>query len=224
MPRPRQPQHGVSPRSKVKHTGTVTPHVHTNHGANLWKLCRKLAFSPKKVAEIGVMLPENCEVQPFINEGVLVDLFEPQPEAAAALRRKWGDLDTVSIHEVALADYSGTAQLARRLPDHVTGAAYLELPNEFKNTTAQAGQCHITVKVSPFSQFDDGDYDLITMDTEGSEWMIIRDMVSRPKVLSVEVKHREWWARSLEAIMRWAEHNGYGRHIDHNLDRIFIRE
>lgn len=223
MNQPR-PTVGVSPESRVRFTGTVTPQVHARQAERLVELCRQLDFWPRHVAEVGVMLPENCEVRPFIEqENVYVDLFEPQPECAAALRAKWGGrtFPRVQIFEVAIGDHTGSGWLCRRKPGHVTGAAHLEgvVPPQ----PVQASGDRIEVRVELFSKYDHGQYDLVTIDTEGADWLVLKNMVSLPRIVSVEFVTKQWRNPYADKIMQWAVTRGY-RHQDHKLDRVFFRE
>ena len=44
----------------------------------------------------------------------------------------------------------------------------------------------VKVKAKKFSSEDPGNIDLISIDIEGSEWFVIKNMISRPNVVSIE--------------------------------------
>jgi FkbM family methyltransferase len=179
---------------------------HFERGVEYAKMCRKLGFWPKKVADVGVNMPSQCETVPFIAAGCQVDLFEPQPLPAAALRKKWGHLPTVQVHEVALVDELGPREVAMVTKESQPGDAYVE-----GISPPNGVSCHESIFVTGhrFDEFDTGDYDFVQIDTEGSDWLVIKHMVSRPRLLVCEWKHIVWVTPFAVEIMAWAKENGY---------------
>lgn len=197
--------------AEVRYFGLVSERHRKHHAdtaAKLKALMDGHCAEPRRVAEVGVCLPDMCETRPFIEAGVKVDLFEPQPEAAQLLRGAWGGRDNVRVFEVALVDQPGTVVM-HRSKNRAEGGCTLDgvtPPIVCRGKT-------IRVRGERFQVFDPGDYDLVTIDTEGADWFALKWMLSRPKMISVEMTgakgtwRNPYWGK----IKSWMRRNGYSK-------------
>jgi FkbM family methyltransferase len=96
-----------------------------------------------------------------------VEAFEPNAALARFARKKLGS--SVSVHEVALSDRTGTAKL------YVPSAAgqSLHLLGSLRNTYTGPGTTQTIVRLAPLDQFEFADVGFIKIDTEGTEMDVI---------------------------------------------------
>jgi hypothetical protein len=59
------------------------------------------------------------------------------------------------------------------------------------------------VRCTTFDRLDDGSIDLISIDTEGSEWFVLKYITSRPDVISIETHGAAYTNPYLDEIQRW---------------------
>ncbi len=168
---------------------------------------------PVKVAEIGVGgCKKYIHVKPLIDSGIAALLVEPHPSSASLLGEQFANHENVEIHEVAIADYCGEAilhdaDLSSYLDDVVSP---FSIQRGFKPDKSH------TVKCVTFDKIDPGDIDLMIIDIEGSEYFVLKHMISRPKIIQLEVgKTQETNFKTkftnsyIEEIRQWFSDNGY---------------
>lgn len=144
-------------------------------------------------------------------------MIEPDPVMAANARRNY---PWAEIHQVAIAETAGTANL-RKLngASYIKGIAWAPAFDACPRRAKKAGK--VAVSTIPFTLVDDGKIDLINLDCEGSEWFVLKNMVSRPAFLQIEIYEKHGHYRE---IMAWLEENGYfERKRWGNANRIFLR-
>ncbi len=56
-----------------------------------------------------------------------------------------------------------------------------------------------------FDEIDDGSIDLLSVDTEGSEWYVLKYLKSRPLVISVETHGKSYLNPFFGEISAWME-------------------
>jgi FkbM family methyltransferase len=179
-------------------------------------------FSPLHVAEVGVYRPETCHVYPYIVDGVRCTLVEPEPEAVALIRHDFGDRSNVSLHAVALHDRSGPLELFRCGAS--TYVAELTHPPAVVNDGyPERIADRFVVPATTFDTIDDGSIELLGIDVEGSEWYVIKHMVSRPGVISVETHGALYTNPHLDEILRWMTRNDYLIWYKDRTDTVFVR-
>ena len=174
----------------------------------LYKKVAEKGFVPAHVAEVGVWHPEGSNVYAFIQDGVRTTLVEPDPESIRLLKDAFGDMANVALHEVAACDVDGEIELYKRGSSTFVST----LPNSpaLVNDDCDVRQTEtfkVTGKV--FDDIDDGTIDLISVDTEGSEWVVIKHLKSRPAVISVETHGGMYVNPYLEQLIAWMANHGY---------------
>jgi len=154
---------------------------------------------PRRVAEVGVNEPDKCSLLPFIHEGVPTLLVEPLPWCVKNLRSAF-EGKPVEVIEGVAGDKEGSVSLYDRgegswIEDVPKGAA----PDEHKAHSGMQREIFNpnyvrTVQSYKWSALDSGDIDVLCVDTEGAEWFVVREMISRPALVRCEMHftHSGW--------------------------------
>ena len=139
----------------------------------------------QKVCEVGVYLPETSNIIDFIRQGKETILVEPEPTSIQAIKSYFKDYDNVTLLPFAIWNYNGMLTLSRA--EASTFATDLHSSPALLNDNYEINdEKNIEVECRLFSDIDKGDIDLISIDTEGSEWYVLSSMISRPKIISIE--------------------------------------
>lgn len=154
---------------------------------------------PRRVAEVGVNEPDKCSLLPFIHEGIPTLLVEPLPWCAGNLRNAF-EGKPVKVIEGVVGDKEGTVTLYDRgegswIEDVPRGSAPDEHQAHSGLKREEVNHSYIrTVQSYKWSMLDSGDIDVLCVDTEGAEWFVIREMVSRPSLVRCEMHftHSGW--------------------------------
>lgn len=189
----------------------------------LYRRVSNTEFRPCHVVEVGVHRPESCSVYDYIAQGVRCTLVEPDPEGVAAIRARFASYPNVTLHPVGVYHSRGRVDLARR------GAS--SFIAEMKVTPAIVNDRYrldhrdtVVVDVRTFDELDDGTIDLLAIDAEGCEWYVLKHMVSRPTVLSIETHGSRYRNPFLREISQWIEANGYVLWYRSTSDSVFVKQ
>jgi len=182
-------------------------------------IIRKECPNIKHAAEIGVYYSKDCVLAPLIEEGVRVTLVEPLPECVVELKAVYGAKDNVRLFPVAIGYEEGQVDLMVDVPVHgnpdAAASSYvLDAGSPFATRTGADLTFDRAVRVEcvTFDTIDTGDIDAIHIDVEGLEWAVISKMISRPKVISVEMYGPNEYVNPHEKeIKEWLKSNGYVR-------------
>ena len=174
----------------------------------LYKSTNRLGLAISHVAEVGVYHPETSNVLGFIHDGILTDLFEPDPDSLERIKSAFGNLKNVRVYPYAMFHENTRIRLYRAgastfAADLVSSPALENddyLPSEDDAFEADARR---------FDEFDDGTIDLLSIDTEGCEWYVLMYLKSRPSVISVETGWKKYRNPFFNDIQEWMRVNGY---------------
>jgi len=132
---------------------------------------------PRTVAEVGV--GNESFLVSFVHTGARLMAVDAHMPFVEALRKK---IPTATVHHCAVSDRKGTEELVvagdSTNIERIASTGYL--PESKITGTA-------TVPADLFSAFDDGTIDVLNIDCEGSEPFVLAHMVSRPKVIMIEL-------------------------------------
>lgn len=172
--------------------------------------------------EVGVYLPETSNVIDFINDNVETILVEPDPSSIAAIKEKFGDHKNVKLHEVAIFDKEGSITLSKAAASTFVS----ELPyspatvnDRFNVEKSESYE----VPCVRFSSIDSGEIDLLSIDTEGSEWYVLQDLRSEPKVISIETHGKLYVNPYITQIREWMEKNNYQVWFKDKSDTVYLK-
>ena len=179
-------------------------------------------FSPSHVAEVGVYMPETSNVYDYIEAGVRATLVEPDVASIERIEARFGEYPAVTLHRVAAYDYEGELTLTQC--EASTFASELDASPAIVNDgrTADDGE-QFSVPCTTFDKIDDGTIDLISIDTEGSEWFVLKYMISRPQVISIETHGAAYLNPYLREISQWMEQNDYQPWYRDKSDTVYVR-
>ncbi len=187
----------------------------------LYKRCNEIGFKPSNICEVGVYKPETSNVLLFIKDGIQSTLIEPDPKCIAEIERYFKEFEKVRIIPCAIWDSASEIKLYRCSASTFVG--------EVKNSPAVMNDGYIPkeedsfpVRAIKFSEIDDGRFDLISVDTEGCEWYVLKNMISKPKVISLEMKCKKYINPFYQNIESWMLDNNYRLWYSDGSDRVYI--
>lgn len=188
-------------------------------------LAEKLPFSFKHLVEVGVGY--ESDLVDFIDGDVRVELVEPIPENLHELRNLYGKKENVTIHPFAIGEKPDSTVIMKSAGKS-SFITTVEAPHKGTHMTAKSPEIEVPAKV--MWEFDDGTIDFLTVDAEGSEWFVIKSLLSRPKVIVLELgkfmpfyDKDHWKNPYLEEINRWMGQNNYMLIDRWEEDFVFMR-
>lgn len=189
------------------------------------KLFKKLTakgFTPEHVSEVGVYIPESSNIYDYIKHGIRTTLVEPDPKSIKRIEAIFGNQPNVTLHPVAAFDFNGPLQLADR--EASTFVSTLEASPAIVNDgyVVDDNDC-FTVDSVTFDRIDDGTIDLISIDTEGSEWFVLKYMSSLPAVISIESHGAAYTNPYLAEIRDWMRDKGYVLFYRDKSDSVYVQ-
>ena len=180
-------------------------------------------FRPSHVAEVGVWHPETSMVLPYIHDGVRTTLVEPDPDSIVLIKEAFAGRENVTLHPVAACDFSGTVELCKR--ESSTFVSFLSSSPALVNDDCDISRTEtFTAEARLFSEIDDGTIDLLSVDTEGSEWFVVKNLKSRPAVISVETHGGMYRNPYLREIKAWMADNRYRLWYRDKSDSVYVKQ
>jgi FkbM family methyltransferase len=187
----------------------------------LYRRLRQKGISFRHVCEVGVYKPLTSNVIDFIRAGIRATLVEADPVIVGEIRAFFADY-AVTVHPVAVWDYSGTLDLFRA--DSSTFATDLPGSPALANDNFQTASGHkLSVPCRIFSELDTFDIDLLSVDIEGAEWYVLKHLVSRPAVISLETHGKYYINPFLADMQHWLTENKYVIWYKDRSDSVYVR-
>lgn len=188
----------------------------------LFRMTARKGFIPSHVAEVGVYLPEASNIFDFIEAGVRCTLVEPDPASIAKIRERFAAAENVTLHAVAVYDTNGELELVHRKASTFV-AELVSSPAIVNDGYTLDARDKFTVEARTFDRVDDGTIDLLSVDTEGSEWFVIKHMKSRPAIISLETHGAAYVNHYLDEILSWMRQHDYRVWYKDKTDSVFAR-
>ena len=189
----------------------------------LVKMLKKKNYLPHHVCEVGVWHPRTSNIKYYIEKDIKTLLIEPDLESIALIEKKWGDKKNLILKTFACTDFEGTIDL------HKAGSS--SFVSSTNNSPAIVNDSfdikkNVSTKVDAkkFSSEDPGDINLISIDTEGSEWYVIKHMISRPDVISIETHGAYYINPYIEEIKKWMGKHNYALWFKDNDDSVYVKK
>jgi len=175
-----------------------------------------------KIFEIGVGEYWQCRTLQYKNTDVECFLFEPNPESFQEIQQNLSEFKNFKIFNFALGSESKTVNFFLS-----KGSSFIEgvkSPEIMHDSKSEEKLRKVKVEVKNIKEFDRGDIDVLLLDVEGSEFDIIKSLISRPKDIIVEmysfgVKYKNPY---FDEIMEWMNKNNYSimnQHEDFHFHR-----
>ncbi|MCK5642727.1 MAG: FkbM family methyltransferase [Gammaproteobacteria bacterium] len=176
----------------------------------------------KHVAEVGVYLPETSNIAAFAKDGIKSTFVEPDPSSLKASKEYFKGMDNVKIYPVAVFDKSGSVELVQR-----KASTYLKIldasPAAINDEYILDEKDTFIVDAVTFNEIDDGSIDLLSIDIEGGEWFVIKHMISRPLVLSIETHGAIYTNPYIDEIRNWISKNEYIVWYKDGSDTVYVK-
>jgi len=172
--------------------------------------------------EVGVYLPQTSNIIDFIKKGVRASLVEADPETVKVLTEYFKGY-SVKIFPVAVWSTSGTVRLSRAAASTFVSEIHSSPAIVNDNYTKRLDNS-FEVKCVVFSEIDGGDIDLLSIDIEGGEWNVIKNLTSRPKIISVETHGKYYTNPFLQEIYNWMDENQYIAWYKDDSDTVFVKK
>ena len=188
----------------------------------LTKMLKKKNYSPSYVCEIGVWHPKTSNIKYYIEKDIKTLLIEPDPESIALIKKEWGSRKNLILKTFACTDFEGTINLHKAGSSSFVSCSKSSpaLVNDSfdidKNDSTK-------VDAKKFSSEDPGDINLISIDTEGSEWFVIKHMLSRPDVISIETHGGYYINPYIKEIKKWMDEYNYKIWFKDNSDSVYVK-
>ncbi len=188
----------------------------------LYKKLHNKGYIPKKVAEVGVYLPQTSNILDWVNDGIESILVEPDPVTVDAIKKYFPNSSNITLHPCAVADERGTLELIRAGAS--TYASNLpHSPAIVNDGNVRENSESFSVKVVLFSDVDPGDLNILSIDIEGGEWFVLKHMKSRPDLISIETHAGAYINPYINKIADWMKANDYLLWYKDGSDSVYIK-
>ncbi len=170
--------------------------------------------SLKTIFEIGVGNPNLCRVQDMMgDENFNLHLLEAHPTTYQHLINRYGNYSNLSIYNIAVFNKDGEIFFC----DDGDSSYVDEVISPTKHNVPDIAKLKNKFKVpcKSMKSIDNENIDIILIDTEGSEWEIIKNMISRPQLIVLETHnhddhgHGSYYTPNLSLINEWMINNNY---------------
>jgi FkbM family methyltransferase len=133
--------------------------------------------------------------------GAAVEAFEPIPELAADLRRRYGD--SIRVHELAASDGNGRTTIHVPVIDGQPAYGY----SSCENVWPHGGEMQLSIETRTIDSFAFDDVALMKIDVEGHELAVLhgaRETIARNKpaiIIEAEERHRSGAVESVASFL-----------------------
>lgn len=186
----------------------------------IYKKIKQRNISLNHVCEVGVYLPKTSNVYDFIQDGVRTTLVEADPETNKEINTFFAGKN-YTLFPVAIWDNEGVIKLCKAKAS--TFVADLTSSPAIENDRyVVEEEDTFEVPCTKFSTIDDGSIEFLSIDIEGSEWYVIKHMVSRPKILSIETHGKYYTNPFMKEIAAWIATNNYSVWYKDSSDTVYV--
>lgn len=172
--------------------------------------------------EVGVYLPKDSKIMGLALGGIRCTFVEPEGDAFSRLEESVGHLENVRLVNAAIAHGEGTVTLV------MAGASSfllgLESPAIVNDRLAEESARTEHVPAITFDAIDDGSIDYLRVDTEGSEWYVIENLVSRPDVIVLELFGKRYVNPYSKQLRAWLKEHDYFPVLMDRSDVVFFKK
>lgn len=165
----------------------------------------------KHVCEVGCFLADTIQAKQFLGTHVKTTLIEPNPRAFEDIENKLSKYENVCLHNLAITDTGGRVKMYNTV-DGVDSSAFVDSefsPAIINNNYQKNEEDSFIVNSVSFDKIDDGEIDILYVDTEGHEWFVIKNMKSRPKFIILETHGANYVNPYMNNITMWMNKNEY---------------
>lgn len=194
---------------------------------NINELSSILGMSKPNVMEIGVGPANKTRIADFMGLGCECVMVEALPRFASELERCYGSKPNVGVLHCAIGDKNETI----KLHDRGEGSWIVNLPSspdiQMKGVEVDPLMCHEVYSVT-LDRIDDGEIDVLLIDTEGAEYYALKHMISRPRIIVLETHYNgngmTYCNHFMPEIKCWMAANGYAEIARETSDTLYIKK
>jgi len=187
--------------------------------------------NPKVIFEVGTGAVESTKCLKYFCSDIKCILFDP-------IKKFTDDLSIIAIknncknvviHNCAIGDHNGEVEIY----DHLEATSIVGIQNPSFQVGNKEGYLNspynkgiIKVPCFTIDKFDEGNIDILYIDTEGSEWFCIKHLISRPKIIHVEMymNNKKYVNPFEKEILEWMNVNNYKLiDIEYDANCIFMK-
>ncbi|MFD1142486.1 FkbM family methyltransferase [Larkinella insperata] len=187
----------------------------------LYKRLKAKGCSFNHVCEVGVYLPETSNIADFIKDGVRATLVEADITLVPKIKDYFKE-GKITVYPVAIWDYNGKLKLSKAAASTFVSDLHSS-PALTNDNYQKTDDSSFEVECRVFSDLDDGTIDLLSVDIEGSEWYVLKNLKSRPNVISVETHGKSYINPFLDEIRVWMDQNTYVIWYKDGSDSVYIK-
>jgi FkbM family methyltransferase len=179
----------------------------------------KFSVPPRTVCEVGTGgLTAVFQCQHFLDlPTTKFILVEANPTSFAIVKSNFDGKPNFTLHHKAVCDTEGPVKYYH--PNQQKGedaSGFIEgvvAPCMVKHQYVPSDDNVTMVEGVKFSTIDDGQIDVLFCDIEGAEWYVLKHMISRPKIISLETHgnylNHHFVNIHLDKIQAFMKENGY---------------
>ena len=160
-----------------------------------------------------------------VDDNKKVILVEPLPRCVDNIKLYTENKKNVILYPYAISNHNGETTIY----DQGAGAFIQEVmgktPHDvfWANNEIKKG---INIKTVTFDQIDPGNIDVLFIDTEGSEYFVLENLKSKPKIIAIETHYNEYNNHYInpymEKIQNWMDNNNYNVWYTTESDTYYI--
>ncbi len=188
----------------------------------LYKKVKRKNVAVKHAAEIGVYYPETSNIYKFIEDGIRCTLVEPDPVSIERIKAYLVGKENVTLFPYAICDFNGIVDMyqctASTFVGHLT-----RTPVIVNDGYSVLARDKFVAQARTVDSVDDGSIDLLSIDTEGSEWFVIQNLISRPLIISLETHGGLYKNAYISEIKAWMAHNHYVLWYKEKSDSVYVK-
>lgn len=188
----------------------------------LYKKCKRKGLKFNHIAEVGVYLPETSNILNFIRDGIRATLVEADPDYVVKIKDYFKSFTNVSLIHSAIWDTNGFVLLNKAASSSFVDELDAS-PAIINDKFVASDGNKISVESKTFDKIDEGTIELLSVDIEGGEWFVLKHLVSRPDVISIETHGKKYSNPYLNEINKWMEINNYQKWYIDKSDTVYIK-
>lgn len=161
----------------------------------------------------------------------------PNPSPAPYKFPGFGHLPNVKLHNIAIYKEKGEIDMYECNASSFVGGVQspIKINNGFQETDSTdgiksiikdfpyQGAAHTKIPSDTIAPYDNGEIDILAVDTEGCEYYALEYLVSRPKLICLETHGQKYINPMINEIIAWMNKNGYGVGTQTESDTLFVK-
>ena len=189
---------------------------------SLFKKISEKQLVISKAVEVGVYHPHTSKIIDFINANIPSILVEADPLSVERILDYFKNRN-VTVYPYAMWDEEKLVTLFR-----VGASTFVSdighSPAKTNDHYVENNKDSFTVESKRFSSIDSGDFDLLTIDIEGAEWYVLKHLISRPKIINIELRADRYSNPFMMEIIEWLRTNNYTLWYHDDTDSVYYRD